>query len=181
MRYVIVLDFGYPKDPSTAGKSSINDLAAFTAFRYRGSKRNVTILAQTCTYEAMKSLCDRLDLGFELVPISVGQSGTNGVSGGGSYHVLQKASEIISAMEQKRNGPLPDYVLELTDITLIAHQLHMPRALRQAQLFGMRPEIPKDLPTQLYPIAAQWWCRGKFRWYLREFIGYIPLKLAHQI
>ena len=65
--------------------------------------------------------------------------------------------------------------------TVVAHALHVRRVVRQGRLFGLELRPADGLPTELYRNAAQWWCRGRLRWHLREIIGFIPLRLAGQI
>jgi len=108
-----------------------------------------------------------------LLKVDIGQSNTNGLEEGGSYHVLKRASEMIAG---RTGGNYAE-----TRVEIVAHQLHLPRVIKQAELFGLNAKPSRNLPTNLYPVAAQWWCRKKWLWYLREIVGYIPLKLSGQL
>lgn len=166
-KYVIVLDFGYTENLSR--ESSIVDLAYAAEINYQNLS-GAMVLAQSCTYEYM--YYNQIISSDYLWRIDVGQSSTDGVKGGGSYHVLKRAKEIL----EEREG---DY--RKTKIILVAHALHMPRVLRQAKLLGLEAEAGEELPSRFYPTAAQWWCRGKYRWYFREICGYLPLKITGQL
>lgn len=197
MRYVVVLDFGYPTRLANLPCSSIGDLARYTLAHYAIYPATV-ILAQDYTYDYMVALrdlsnqeVDRINAAgtpfinpvqyqypAEIVKIEVGQSTTAGLENGGSYHVLKAAAEMITKLEQQRTGQQATHAQE---VTLIAHRSHAPRASLQAEKLGLITEIPSDLPAKFHTMAAQWWCRSKWAWCLRELIGYIPLKLAGQI
>ncbi len=197
MRYVIVLDFGYPKHPVDIPSSSIRDLAEY-AWRHYGANENVAILAQEYTYGCLiqlrnESSCevdcvhsasvsfmipDQHQYFAQIYKISIGQSTTTGLENGGAYHVLREAARMITELEWQHFGR---YIRYIQRVTLVAHRLHASRASLQAKKLGLIAEIPSDLPTQFHSVAAQWWCRNQWAWYLRELIGYIPLKLAGQI
>lgn len=165
--YVIVLDFGYTE--SAAIESSIADLAEAAKINYQKLPWSA-VLAQSYTYEYM--YYNQIVSSDDLHLIGVGQSNTNGLQDGGSYHVLKQAREMLEEMDG-------DY--HKAKIVLVAHELHMPRVLRQAKLLGLNVEPGEELPSMLYSTAAQWWCRGKYRWYFREICGYLPLKIAGQL
>lgn len=167
LKYAIVLDFGYPNDPEEI--SSITDLAQCAQRNY-WKDDDAVVLAQSCTYEhLMKG--DLFPKG-KLLRINVGQSNTNGLEEGGSYHVLKRASEMIA----ERGDSYAE-----TEVEIVAHKLHLPRVMKQDELFNLKVRPSKNLPTNLYPTAAQWWCRKKYLWYFREIVGYIPLKLSGQL
>lgn len=174
MKYVVILDFGYTKDPSIP--STIHDLGECALDHGVEKSEDVTVLAQSATYEYLCRKSPTLARSGRLHEIKVAQSGNDnsgGLKDGGSYFVLKRAY----AMLKKLDLSLPPY-----DIDLVAHELHVPRAMRQARLVGFHYVIPYyNVPTKLYRAAAQWWCRNKFLWYLRELIGFIPLKLAKQL
>lgn len=173
LKYVVVLDFGYSIDPMMP--SSIDDLAKVTMKNY-ATDEDVTVLAQEETYDRLL-----LSYGFpmrRLRKIEVGQSGTNGTSGGGSYHVLRRAKAMIIDMELAASGRIPSFPMM---VELVAHELHVSRAVRQGDLFDLVLTKAYGLPKKLYPQATQWWCRNKLLWYFREAIGWLPLKLMGQI
>ncbi len=172
MKYAIVLDFGYANDPDKP--STIHDLAETTRRNFYYDNETV-VLAQTESY--IRLYLDGFPA-YRLLKIDVGQSGTNGTSGGGSYHVLKRAKGMIIERELMHTGRIPTFPMI---VTLVAHKLHVPRAVKQGELFGLTLVNAYELPTKLYSVAAQWWCRKKWLWHLREAIGYIPLKLLHQI
>lgn len=165
--FVIVLDFGYAK--ATTERTSIEDLGSHVYTHY-SKDPNAVILAQSATYEYLRYLqfpMRRLHL------INVGQADTNGTKGGGTYHVFQEAHQMICHLRGKAK-------YEKT-IQLVAHQSHVSRALRQGQLFHLQLHPAPDLPTEFHLAADQWWCRGPLLWRIREIVGYLPLKLSHQI
>ncbi len=203
--FQIVLDFGY--STLVTAHSSIDDLAACAEANYR-QHPNIITLAQSASYTQL--LARGIIPLKQLFEIRVGQSGTNGTSGGGSYHVLQMAAAMLAAV------PVPDrqpVAYELADafraigpqdlpqpvrsseffradfqppadwqkVFLVAHQAHAPRAIRQGQLFQLDLVPLRNLPTAFYKIADQWWCRGPILWELREMIGYWPLRLCGQL
>lgn len=173
LKYAIVLDFGYTKDPEDA-PSTIYDLAEATMKNFL-SDEEVIVLAQTETYMRL-----HLD-GFpthRLLHIDVGQASTNGTSGGGTYHVLRRAKGLIINHELKNSGRIPAFPMV---VLLVAHQLHVPRAVKQGELFGLTLVKAHGLPSKLYSVAEQWWCRKKLLWYLREIAEYPMLKLTRQI
>lgn len=165
--YAVVLDFGYPENPDAL--LSITDLAQCAQRNY-WQNPDVLVLAQSCTYEYLAKR--KIFPEERLLKIEVGQSNTNGLAAGGSYHVLKRASKMI----RERAGEDYDEVVEI-----VAHELHLPRVLRQAGLFGLTAKPGGNLPTNLYATAAQWWCRKKYLWYFREMVGYVPLKLSGQL
>lgn len=138
------------------------------------------ILAQTETYQALAQRHVYLPGQLALIPI--GQAATNGTTGGGTYHVLACAKEMIEQYEFDQVVKLPhgeNY--QAPTIYVVAHQLHLPRAVKQGKIFSMDLIPAAHLPSQFYPIAAQWWCRNKILWYLREAVGIPFLKWKHQI
>ncbi len=198
MYFVIVLDFGYPL-PNTPGRTSIDDLAECCLRNYRHD-RDAVILAQERTFRHLSQTYQTIGntttipvfLPGRLIEITgddVGQSSTNGTSGGGSYHVLRAARGIIQAKMGKQEHPHNDNVAprgasQLRGnpvVHVVAHQAHLPRVLKQGKLFGLNLQPAPNLPSQFYPCAAQWWCRSQPLWLLREIIGFIPLKMAGQI
>lgn len=174
MRYVVILDFGYTDDPNIA--SSIHDLGECALDHGAGTRNDLVVLAQSATYDYLSKKSPTLAQSGRLYEIKVAQSSAangGGLKDGGSYFVLKRAY----AMLKKLNLTSPPY-----DIGLVAHELHIPRATRQARLVGFHYVIPYyNVPTKLYRAAAQWWCRNRFFWYLREIAGVIPLKLAGQL
>lgn len=183
--YVVALDFGYPNNPQQ--QSSITDLAAFIMRNYADEARTV-VLAQDFIYD---SLCRMRFPRERLLEVGSGQSSTAGLESGGSYHMLQMASALIRQLESENAGtrPLPDDLAASgagrhqpgIPATVVAHALHVRRVVRQGTLVGLRLTPAKGLPTALYRNAAQWWCRNRWAWHLREAIGFIPLKMAGQI
>lgn len=182
-QYVVALDFGYPSDPKQ--RSTIDDLADFIVRNYADEPKTV-VLAQEFIYAAL------LRRGFpreRLLEVGTGQSNTNGLESGGSYHMLREATGMMRELAKDDFGtrPLtddlgPGRVWPPIAATVVAHALHVRRVVRQGRLFGLQlAPPPQKLPTALYRNAAQWWCRGRLRWYLREIIGFIPLRLAGQI
>lgn len=174
MEFVVVLDFGFTEDPDVP--STIHDLGDCILNKGAEVRKDMIILAQSATYEYLCEASRTLAESGRLHEIDVAQSGADnggGIQDGGSYFVLKRAYEMMAELDLEG----PPY-----DIYLMAHALHMPRVVRQAQLVGFRYTIScYDIPTKLYPAAAQWWCRYRPLWYLREIAGFIPLKLAKQI
>lgn len=103
-------------------------------------------------------------------------------------HMLREASAMLREMERDGAGTKP-LIDDLTSgtwpplpvVTLVAHALHAPRVVKQGRLFGLELTPAEGLPRRLYQNAAQWWCRSVPGWYLREVIGFVPLRLAGQI
>lgn len=173
--FVIVLDFGYMDNPAI--HSTIYDLGDRVLAQEAQAKGSV-ILAQSETYKYLRSQCRQLVETNRLIEIDVGQSGAEnggGIQGGGTYHVLKRAKELIA----QRIKATSDWMSP--KVFIVAHQLHIRRALKQAELLGIDAIPAGYLPQKLYPEAAQWWCRNKILWRLREGIGYIPLKIAGQL
>lgn len=164
--FQIVLDFGY--STMVTAHSSIDDLAACAESNYR-QHPNIITLAQSASYAQL--LTNRIIPPKQLSEIQVGQSDTNGTSGGGSYHVLRAAAMMLAFVSAS----------DRQEIFLVAHQAHTPRAIRQGRLFQLNLVPARNLPTTFYEIADQWWCRGPLLWKLREMIGYWPLKLCGQL
>lgn len=180
--YVIALDFGYPLNPQR--RSSITDLADFIIKNYTDEPQTV-VLAQDFIYD---SLCRHGFPKNRLLEVGTGQSSTTGTESGGSYHMLREASAMLREMERDGAGtkPLMDDLTSgtwppLPVVTLVAHALHAPRVVKQGRLFGLELTPAEGLPRRLYKNAAQWWCRSVPGWYLREVIGFVPLRLAGQI
>lgn len=177
-RYIIALDFGYPIDPQQ--RSSIDDLADFIVREYADEPETV-VLAQECICGVLRQ---RKFPRQRLLEVATGQSGTNGLESGGSYHMLRAASSLLDCIIERPEG-IDDLPGEEGPVylqaTVVAHSLHVWRVVRQGWLFGLELTPAKGLPTALYRNAAQWWCRSRFGWYLREVIGFIPLWLARQI
>lgn len=170
----MVLDFGYANDPRIT--SSIHDLGEYVLNRKVEIRHNTIVLAQTASYNYLCEKSPVLARSGRLFEIDVEQSGTKngaGVRDGGSYFVLKRAYEMATVLDIA-NSPY--------DVCIVAHKLHMPRALRQAKLVGFSDAVAcSDVPSKLYRDAAQWWCRHRLFWYLRETIGFLPLKIAGQI
>jgi len=179
--YVIALDFGYPMNPQQ--KSSITDLASFVMRNYADEPQTV-VLAQDFIYD---SLCRMKFPKDRLLEVSSGQSSTAGLSSGGSYQMLQMAAEMLRQLETYGTRPLlddlrPGQAWPPLSATVVAHALHVRRVVRQGELLGLQlAPPPQKLPKALYNNAAQWWCRSRPAWYLREVLGFIPLRLAGQI
>lgn len=174
MLFAIVLDFGYTRDPTIP--STIHDLGEHV-LTYEAQTRGSIILAQSATYAHLCRQRPDLVRTGRIREIRIGQSSAKnggGIQGGGTYHVLREARRMIL----RHNYTLGEKPML---VTLVAHRLHMPRALRQARLLGMSPIAAAYLPTKLYREAEQWWCRSAFLWYLGECVRYFPLKLAKQI
>lgn len=165
--YVIALDFGYAKHPR--GRTTIEDLGDYVYYHYRHAQ-DAIILAQECTFFYLLSIDfppERLRL------IDVGQSSANGTEGGGTYHVLQEAHDMIHQLEYIARYSKP--------IHLVAHQAHTKRAIRQGQISNLQLHPRPGLPSRFYRAADQWWCRNCLFWHIREVVGYLPLKLSHQL
>lgn len=174
-QYVIALDFGYPMNPQR--RSTINDLAELIVRNYADEPETV-VLAQEFIYDM---LCR---LGFpreRLLEVSTGQSGTDGTKSGGSYHMLRGASAILRQLRAVNWTSAIVSDEPPIRATVVAHALHVRRVMRQGRLFKLNLTPAEGLPTTLYRNAAQWWCRSRLAWYLREVIGFIPLWLAKQI
>ena len=182
-QYVIVLDFGYPTDPQQ--RSTITDLADYIVTNFAENAK-VMVLAQECTYAELRQ---RGFPGEQLVEICSGQSTSVGLESGGSYHMLRMANDMLwqLMLDDLGTAPMIDDASSRRNwhppmaITLVAHALHAPRVVQQGRLFGMRLIPARGLPTALYQNAAQWWCRNRLAWHFREIVGYIPLKLSHQL
>lgn len=181
-KYVIALDFGYPLNPHR--RSSIDDLAELVLRDY-ACESGVVVLAQDFIYD---KLCRSGFPRERLLEVGTGQSSTNGTESGGSYHMLREANAILRGLEQQKAGtrsladdlghkPWPP----LPIITVVAHALHVRRVVKQGRLFGLEMTPAEELPSRLYRNAAQWWCRSRAGWYLREAIGFVPLRIAGQI
>ena len=167
-KYVLVVDFGYPEDPEEL--STIDDLAQYVCDHYLVHRDDGwVILAQSETYGALRQM------GFwsnQIIELGVSQSTTvGGLRSGGSFEVVQAARDYLRAHEKRKPKV----------ITLVAHSLHAKRVVRQGQIVGLKLRPAPNLPEVLYKSAAQWWCRSKWGWYLREVIGYLPLKLTGQL
>lgn len=180
MHYVIVLDFGHPKDLADISSSSISDLGNY-AIRQYGCEDDAVILAEGHTYQYLQSITahnsDLTKASIVEIPI-YGQPGNlHCLTQGGSYRVLQSAKMQILQLEKARTGNNTCTV----EAILIAHQYHVKRTSLQAKKLGLLVSIPGNLPDKFYNGAAQWWCRSKFMWRLRELIGYLPLKLTGQL
>lgn len=176
-KYVIALDFGYPMNPQR--RSSINDLAELIVRNYADEPETV-ILAQEFIYDM---LCRLKFPRSRMIEVATGQSGTNGTEGGGSYHMLRAASAMLRQLTTVNWTPTATPVDGGSPIeaTVVAHALHVPRVMRQGRLFNLKLTPAEGLPKRLYKNAAQWWCRSRIWWHLRELIGFIPLRLAGQI
>lgn len=178
---MIALDFGYPMNPQQ--KSSITDLASFIMQNYADEPQTV-VLAQDFIYD---SLCRMKFPKDRLLEVGSGQSSTAGLSSGGSYQMLQMAAEMLRQLETRGTRPLPDDLRPGRAwppllATVVAHALHVRRVVRQGKLLGLQlAPPPQKLPKALYNNVAQWWCRSRPAWYLREALGFIPLRLAGQI
>lgn len=177
--YVIVLDFGFPKlkEPDTAW-SSIEDLADCTINNFKPKQKELAILAQTESFKALTQRHVYLPGQLQLIP--VGQSATNGTTEGGSYHVLACAKDMIEQYEFVKIA-ICGTNYQPPDIYVVAHQLHLPRVIQQGKIFSMKLIPASSLPTALYPHAAQWWCRNKLLWNVREALGKPLLKWKRQI
>lgn len=171
---MVVLDFGYTRNPDVP--SSIHDLGDCLLRHKADLRADMIILAQSATYDYLCRESPTLAESGRLYEVKVVQSSelnAGGIRDGGSYFVLKRAKEMLSEME---------LLTTAYDVYLLAHQVHLPRAKRQAYLVGFSWILPyPDVPDRLYSAAAQWWCRSRFLWNLRELVGYIPLKLAGQI
>lgn len=178
--YVIALDFGYPMNPQR--RSSITDLAEFIVRNYADEPQTV-ILAQDFIYD---SLCRMKFPKGRLLEVGSGQSSSMSLENGGSYHMLRMAAEMLWQLESDGFGarPMsddlgPGRTWPPLSATVVAHALHVRRVVRQGKLLGLQLAAPpQKLPKALYRSAAQWWCRNRPAWYLREAIGFIPLRLA---
>lgn len=161
-RVIIALDFGYPKNEDAL--SSIDDIALVTLEVARHYK-DCVVLAQENVYRRLEPFKE-----FPLFEIKSGQSQLTGKTGG-TWGALYEAKKI---MQDNNLGDIA---------TIITHYLHVYRARLQAEKVGIITfgiHIT-PLPHRLYKNAAQWWCRNRFFWKLREFFGYIPLKLRGQL
>lgn len=144
------------------------------------------ILAQDFIYD---SLCRMKFPKGRLLEVGSGQSNSIGLENGGSYHMLRMAAEMLWQLESDGFGarPMsddlgPGRTWPPLSATVVAHALHVRRVVRQGKLLGLQLAAPpQKLPKALYRSAAQWWCRNRPAWYLREAIGFIPLRLAGQI
>ena len=182
-QYVIALDFGYPANPNE--RSTIEDLADHIVTNFSKNAKAM-ILAQEYVHAELQRRNFPDD---QLVEICSGQSTSIGLESGGSYHMLRMANDTLwrLMLDDLSKTPMTDDASPRRNwhppltIKLVAHALHAPRIVQQGKLFGMRLIPAKDLPTALYPNAAQWWCRSRRAWYFRESIGYIPLKLSRQL
>lgn len=174
MEVMVVLDFGYTKDPAVP--SSIHDLGDCLLRHNMETRADIIVLAQSAVYTYLCQKSPALVDSGRLYEIGVAQSGSNnrgGIRDGGSYFVLERAREMLAEIDLSATA---------YDVYLVAHQLHMPRVRRQAYLVGFISALPYcDVPVKLYRSAAQWWCRSRFLWHLREIVGYIPLKMVGQI
>lgn len=178
--YVIVLDFGYPLDPRK--RSTIDDLAEFV-MQYYSDEPETIVLTQDYSYD---SLCRAGFPKRRLLKIRTGQSTTTGLSEGGSYHMLREACIMLERLGAREFDWAPPTMLPggrpLIRATVVAHALHVHRAIKQGKLLGLQLTTPpQSLPTALYQNAAQWWCRNRPAWYLCEALGAIPLRLAGQL
>lgn len=179
-KYVIALDFGYPANPRA--KSSITDLAELV-YREWAEDSQTMVLAQDFIYDSLY----RMHFPEErLLEVGSGQSTSVGLENGGSYHMLKRASEMLEPLGARPFDWVPTKMLPQErrppiQATVVAHALHVKRVVKQGRLFGLELTPAQNLPTKLYPAAAQWWCRNKYGWHFREFIGYLPLKLAGQL
>ena len=161
-RVIIALDFGYTEDKDAL--SSVDDIALATlevADRYK----DCVVLAQENVYRLIEPFKN-----YPLYKIESGQSSVTGAIGG-TWEALKEARKI---MDKYDLGEMA---------TLITHELHYERARLQAEKNGIIviPFPTFFLPYRCYKNAAQWWCRNRFFWHLRESIGYIPLKLRGQL
>lgn len=169
----IVLDFGYTEIGQFP--SSITELADCAIRNYKTNNGNILTLAQSATYEELRRRTSAME---NCMCIAAGQSGTAGVSGGGTYHVLQEAERLLMQISKNQTG---EYLPHPYQMDLVAHSAHVMRAREQGWLFGFDLRPIENLPTRFYACAAQWWCRGPKLWRLRETLGYWPLKLMGQI
>lgn len=184
IKFVLAVDFGYPMDWHQ--RSSIEDLAECVCRRWREDTEAV-VLAQDFIHDR---LCRMRFPQERLIEVASGQSSTASTESGGSYHMLQQARAIMLSIERGQYYPGRQVPVELPRgldqwpqmrAYVVAHKLHVGRVVKQGRLLRMTLVPTKELPTKLYPTAAQWWCRSKPGWYCREIIGYIPLKLAGQL
>lgn len=163
--YVIVPDFGYAKYPR--GRTTIHDLGDCAA-EYCASHPDTVVLAQSETYQYLR---ERHRYRHErLRQINVGQAGTNGTTGGGTYHVLREAARMM-----RQESP------DCTKAFVVAHDLHARRVIKQGKLFGLELIALPNLPHKFYSTADQWWCRNRWLWYAREILGYPFLRYKGQI
>ena len=164
---VIVLDFGYSLDDNNL--STVDEIALATLQYAKSRDYNCVILAQSKTYEQIGGLSGwKLDQLYEL---PVGQSTSFGTGGGSTWQVLNAAKDF---MNQHDLG---------TDAVLFTHELHFDRAQKQAAKIGIRVQKPEHalLPILCHSTAAQWWCRNRLFWRLREMFGCILLKQKGQL
>ena len=174
MQFAVILDFGYTEDPSIP--STIHDLSNYAIHEFE--RTHTIFLAQSATYAYLRQRYPQLIANQRLLEIAVEQSGTSngqGVKDGGTFYVLRQAKLMIDRIcQQAEDSSLPM-------VYIMAHKLHMPRALRQAHLVDLHCIAASYQPTKLYSASTQWWCRNRFLWYLREIPGCVILKLARQL
>lgn len=196
---ILALDFGYPAPP--AHPSSIDDLTAAVIEEANNDflSDRILVLAQDVIYADLATRCGALPsqpsfhLGKQFVAnldvhkISTGQSGSFGTktatsdSAGTSWDALEKMKAKLDELRL--------YPGDIRSIVIVAHRLHFPRVLAQAKKLGLKnkygsaPSEPRytSLPEATYPVAAQWWCRSRFCWYLRELPGRAFLRLKGQL
>ncbi len=165
---IIALDFGYGRDED---KLSNVDEIALETLRYAvfHDEWNCVILAQSKVFETIKRLSTwEINQIFEL---PTGQSTFMGTENGTTWQALCAAKEF---MDQHNLG---------ADAVLFTHDLHFERAQKQAARIGISVRKPKNavLPVLCYRNAAQWWCRSRLLWRLRESFGSILLKRKGQL
>lgn len=171
MYFVLALDFGWSK---TGQRSSIDDLADYVAKHYLDDEEAI-VLAQSCIYDCLAA---REESPMErIVKISAGQSKTLSLNEGSTYAVMEMAKQII---DEYMSVPGSSYSYDRI-IRLVAHSLHAERAMQQGLTLELVLIPDGPLPTRLYPVATQWWCRNKKLWRIREVIGLPLMKLAGQI
>lgn len=173
MHIILILDFGYTDGLDEI--STIADLAECTQRNYQ-MLDEALVMAQSCTHEYLEK--------YEMIPsdrlrkIDVGQSNTSELEDGGTYYVLRQVVAMLNELFMKP----PEWMLVLESVKIVAHELHSPRAVKQAELLTvLNIEPAQFLPSKLYSVAKQWWCRNKVLWYAREIFGYLPLKIAGQL
>ena len=166
-KVIIVLDFGYSLNDN---KLSNVDEIALAVLKYAAfNQLDCVILAQSKTFEQIRRLSTmKMDQLFEL---STGQSTSFRTDDGTTWQALSAAKGF---MDQHNLGK---------DAVLFTHLLHFDRAQKQAEKIGIHVEKPKgtSLPVLFYPTAAQWWCKYRFLWRLREWLGSYYLKQKGQL
>ncbi len=96
-----------------------------------------------------------------------GPSSDTTASEGGTWGELKQA---IAKVGNTEDRPI-----------IVAQASHAPRVAKQAELLGLKPLLPLNLPELFDTESSQWWCRGSLRWAARELIGAPVLRRRQQL